>query len=152
MTHDRINDEAAARLQERFASTLPAMPEPDLEDVDYELWGQNAKADVWFKERMRAYGLSCFQAGVAAERAKSEARPSAQSFEFALIDLRKAMETVDAFESVPVEIARLSHAARRVLAALSSKPPRPSPLGNQTESVGSKPEAADGGSGSGSSL
>lgn len=33
----------------------PRLPEPDLEGVDYELWGQNAKADCWFREKMLAF-------------------------------------------------------------------------------------------------
>lgn len=42
-----------------MTNDTPALPPPDLEDVDYELWGQNAKADCWFAEKVRAYGREC---------------------------------------------------------------------------------------------
>lgn len=43
---------------------LPALPRPDLEGVDYEMWGQNVRADCWFEKKMRAYAT----AAVLAER------------------------------------------------------------------------------------
>ena len=46
---------------------LPALPRPDLEDVDYELWGQNVKSDCWFEKKMRAYAT----AAVLAERERN---------------------------------------------------------------------------------
>jgi hypothetical protein len=53
--------------------TTPDLPPPDLEDADYELWGQNVKADCWFAAKMRAYGDARAAAAVLAEREKSEA-------------------------------------------------------------------------------
>lgn len=54
---------------------LPELPEPDLEAVGHEIWGQNVTSDVWFKERVSAYGLICFKAGAAAARAEAPVAP-----------------------------------------------------------------------------
>jgi hypothetical protein len=48
--------------------TMPPLPEPDIEDYDYELWGQNAKADAWFEAKVLAYGEACREEGAKAER------------------------------------------------------------------------------------
>ena len=45
------------------------LPEPFLEDVDYELWGQNAKADCYSAEQLRSYAEAC----VKAERERAQA-------------------------------------------------------------------------------
>lgn len=41
--------------------SLP-LPKPDLEGVDYELWGQNAQADCWFEAKVRAYAAAAVEA------------------------------------------------------------------------------------------
>jgi hypothetical protein len=52
---------------ERFAALVRAapapvaqeLPEPTLEDHEYELWGQNVRADFYTSQQMRAYGAAC---------------------------------------------------------------------------------------------
>ena len=66
--------------------STPDLPRPDLEDVDYELWGQNVKADCWFAAKMRAYGDARAAAAVLAEQEKAEAMRT------------KAQELVDALD------------------------------------------------------
>jgi hypothetical protein len=51
MTQDRAPDEG-----------LPPLPEPTLEDVDYEIWGQNSKMDCYSEEQMRMYAQAALQA------------------------------------------------------------------------------------------
>lgn len=36
--------------------TMPPLPKPDLEDHEYEAWGQNVVADFVTVEKMRKYG------------------------------------------------------------------------------------------------
>ena len=43
---------------------LPPMPEPTLEEVEYEIWGQNARMDCYNSDQMRGYAT----AAVLAER------------------------------------------------------------------------------------
>ena len=47
-----------------MSDTLPPMPEPTLEDHEYELWGQNVRSDFFTADQMRAYAA----AAVAMER------------------------------------------------------------------------------------
>jgi len=47
--------------------TLQPLPEPTLENVDYELWGQNVKTDCFTPEQMQAYA----RAAVLADRASN---------------------------------------------------------------------------------
>ncbi len=44
---------------------LPPLPEPDFHDVDYELWGQNAKADAYNAHTLQAYALAAIEAQAA---------------------------------------------------------------------------------------
>lgn len=43
----------------------PTLPEPDLEDHEYELWGQNARGDFFSAEKLRAYAEACVIAATA---------------------------------------------------------------------------------------
>jgi len=45
---------------------LPPLPKPKFEDIDYEIWGQNAKCDAYTADQMRTY----------ARAALASARPS----------------------------------------------------------------------------
>lgn len=42
-------------------TALPKLPEPALEDVPYELWGQNAIGDFFTAEQMRSYALAALE-------------------------------------------------------------------------------------------
>ena len=55
------------------AVATPALPEATLEDHEYELWGQNARADFYTADQMRTYGAACASAAPA---------PVAQASEF----------------------------------------------------------------------
>lgn len=62
--------------------TLPQLPGPDLEDQDYELWGQNVRGDFWSAEKMRAYAAAAIEAQQAElERLRAALTP------FAAIDM-----------------------------------------------------------------
>jgi phage shock protein A len=34
------------------------LPEPDLEGIDHEVWGQNVASDCWFAEKMHSHALA----------------------------------------------------------------------------------------------
>jgi hypothetical protein len=53
---------------------LPALPEPTLEDVDCELWGQNAKMDCYSAEQMHAYASAAIEADRAKRKPQSMTR------------------------------------------------------------------------------
>lgn len=48
-------DHTPAAAPSAPASAEVPMPEPDQTDVDCELWGQNAKVDVWYRESVLTY-------------------------------------------------------------------------------------------------
>ena len=51
---------------------LPPKPEPLLEGVDYELWGQNVKADVWDWPQVEAYVRACLATSPAPSASASQ--------------------------------------------------------------------------------
>ena len=50
----------------------PPLPNPDLEDHEHELWGQNVCSDFVTVEKMHSYGKAC--AAAATERAAKVCR------------------------------------------------------------------------------
>ena len=53
---------------------LGPLPEPTLEDHEYEMWGQNVLADFYTADQLRAERQRCYELGVAAERERWQAR------------------------------------------------------------------------------
>ncbi|MEY5099623.1 MAG: hypothetical protein RJA36_2342 [Pseudomonadota bacterium] len=58
--HARVSQQV---IQPTAAPSAPApaevpMPEPDQTDVDCEVWGQNSKVDVWYRESVLAYAAA----------------------------------------------------------------------------------------------
>lgn len=55
------------------STPLPALPEPDLEDHEYELWGQNARGDFFGAGQMHAYARAAVAEAVQREREIADA-------------------------------------------------------------------------------
>lgn len=58
----RAHEECIGAGQAVAEAELPALPEPLLEGVDWELWGQNVQTDCYTADQMRAYARAALSA------------------------------------------------------------------------------------------
>lgn len=60
---------------------LPPLPQPTLEDHDYELWGQNVRGDFFTAEQMHAYARAALTTQPATSEERSELVQQLRCFE-----------------------------------------------------------------------
>lgn len=93
------------------------MPEPDQTDVDCELWGQNSKVDVWYRESVLTYAAG--REAAALERVRGVLRELVESYRSLINTLGHEDATAADKEKAEARFACAEAAAR---AELGEKP------------------------------